>query len=178
MVVAMMLPLTITNVRHVASSSLYRRRQRAIVAFLFGFLAVWMVVQTVIVETSELFARLIGWEAAGVVAMVVAALWEVAAIKRRRLRRCHRTVPLAPHGWRADADCVRYGVTTGFSCVTMCWALMVAAAAFSHSLLVMGVLFGVQMSGRYQQRPSPVFAALGVLGVCLLSLAVQLPHHN
>jgi hypothetical protein len=32
-------------------------------------------------------------------------------------------------------------------------------------------LFGVQMSGRYQQRPSPGLAALAVLGVCLLSLA-------
>ena len=69
------------------------------------------------------------------------------------------------------ADCAHYGVTTGFSCVTMCWALMVAAVAFSHSLMVMTVLFGVQMSGRYKQRPSQVLAALAVLGVCLLSFA-------
>ena len=173
MVIAMMVPLTITNVRHVAQSSLWRRRNRAIAGFLVGYLAVWLIVQAIIVETCGLLAPLVGWGAVGVVAMVTAALWEIAPIKRRRLRRCHRTVPLAPHGWRADADCARYGVSTGFSCVTMCWALMVAAAAFSHSLLVMTVLFGVQASGRYQRRPSPVFAALAVLGVCLLAFAAD-----
>jgi predicted metal-binding membrane protein len=121
-------------------------------------------------------APLIGWETAAGVAILAAALWEVSPIKRQRLRRCHRTVPLAPRGWRADVDCAHYGVTTGFSCVTTCWALMVAAAAFAHSFLVMGVLFGVQLSGRYQQRPSPILAALAVLGVCLLSFAALFPH--
>ncbi len=173
MVIAMMVPLTITNVRHVAQSSLWRRRHRAIAGFLVGYLAVWLVIQTIIVETWGLLAPLVGWVTAGGVAMVAAALWELAPIKRRRLRRCHRTVPLAPRGWRADVDCARYGVSTGLSCVTMCWALMVAATAFSHSLMVMTVLFGVQASGRYQRRPSPVLAALAVLGVCLLAYAVD-----
>jgi predicted metal-binding membrane protein len=173
MVIAMMVPLTITNVRHVAQSSLWRRRNRAIAVFLVGYLAVWLVVQTIIVETWGLLAPLVGWGTAGGIAMVAAALWEIAPIKRRRLRRCHRTVPLAPRGWRADADCAHYGVSTGLSCVTMCWALMVAAAVFSHSLMVMAVLFGVQVSGRYQRRPSPVRAALAVLGVCLLAITVD-----
>jgi predicted metal-binding membrane protein len=174
MVIAMMVPLTITNVRHVAQSSLWRRRNRAIAGFLVGYLAVWVVVQTIIVETWGLLIPLVGWGAAAGIAMIAAALWEVSPIKRRRLRRCHRTVPLAPRGWRADADCARYGVSTGFSCVTVCWALMVAAAAFSHSVVVMAVLFGVQASGRYQRRPSPVVAALVVLGVCLLAFAADL----
>src|SRR5215217_8169302 len=173
MVIAMMLPLTLANVRHVALSSLWRRRHRAIAAFLVSFIAVWIVVQSAIVGTWGLLTPLVGWQTVGGVAMVAAALWELAPIKRQRLRRCHRTVPLAPHGWRADADCARYGVTTGFSCVTTCWALMVAAAAFSHSLMVMTVLFGVQLSGRYQRRPSPKLAALAVLGVCLLAITVD-----
>lgn len=171
MVIAMMLPLTLANVRHVAWSSLWRRRHRAIAAFLVGYLAVWIVVQAGIAGAWGLMASLTGWATAGGVAMAAAALWEVSPVKRQRLRRCHRTVPLAPRGWRADADCARYGVTTGLSCVTMCWAIMVASAAFAHSFLVMIVLFGVQMSGRYQRRPSPSLAALAVLGVCLLSLA-------
>lgn len=178
MVIAMMVPLTLTNVRHVALSSLWRRRHRAIAVFVVGFLAVWIVVQTIIVGIWQLFAPFVGWQVAGSVAMVVAALWEVAPVKRQRLRRCHRTVPLSPRGWQADADCAYYGVTTGFSCVTMCWALMVAAAAFSHSLMVMGVLFTVQMSGRYQQRPSWVLAALAVLAVCMLSLAAGSLHNS
>jgi predicted metal-binding membrane protein len=178
MVIAMMLPLTLANVRHLSLSSLWGRRHRAIAAFLVGYLAVWIVVQIVIVGgTWGLLVPLIGWETAAGIAMVTAALWEVSPIKRQRLRRCHRTVPLAPRGWRADADCAHYGVTTGFSCVTMCWALMVTATAFFHSFLVMSVLFGVQLSARYQQRPSPVLASLAVLGVCLLSFAALLPHH-
>ena len=177
MVIAMMLPLTLANVRHVALSSLWRRRHRAIAAFLVGYTGVWIVVQTVIVEAWGLLDPHIGWETAGGIAMVAAALWEIAPAKRQRRSRCHRTVPLAPRGWRADADCAHYGVTTGFSCVTMCWALMIASAAFSHNLMVMIVLFGVQMSGRYQQRPSPVLAALAVLGVCLLTFAAWFPHH-
>jgi hypothetical protein len=43
--------------------------------------------------------------------------------------------------------------------------------------MVMTVLFGVQMSGRYQQRHSPALAALAVLGVCLLSIAALFAHH-
>jgi predicted metal-binding membrane protein len=113
MVMAMMVPLTLTNVRHVALSSLWRRRHRAIAAFLVGFLAVWIVVQSAIVGTWRLLAPLVGWQTAGGVAMVAAALWELAPVKRQRIRRCHRTVPLAPRGWRADADCARYGVTYG-----------------------------------------------------------------
>src|SRR5918998_5324965 len=49
MVIAMMVPLTITNVRHVAQSSLWRRPHRAIRGFPVGFLAVWLLVQTIIV---------------------------------------------------------------------------------------------------------------------------------
>jgi predicted metal-binding membrane protein len=170
MVIAMMLPLTLANVRHVAWSSLWRRRHRAIAAFLAGYLAVWILVQAGIAGAWGWMASFTGWERAGIVALVAAVLWELSPIKRQRLHHCHRTVPLAPRGWRADADCARYGVTTGLSCVTMCWALMAACAAFAHSFLVMIVLFGVQLSGRYQRNPSPSLAALAVCGVYLLAI--------
>ncbi len=170
MVTAMMLPLTLANVRHVAWSSLWRRRHRAILAFLAGYLAVWTLVQAGIAGAWGLMASFTGWETAGIVAMVAAVLWEVSPVKRQRLHHCHRTVPLAPRGWRADADCARYGVTTGLRCAVMCWALMAACAAFAHSFPVMIVLFGVQLSGRYQRYPSPVLAALAVVGVCLVAI--------
>lgn len=169
MVTAMMLPLTIANIRHVAWSSFWRRRHRAIAAFVGGYLAVWILVQAGIAGAWGLMASLTGWQTAGFVAMAAAVLWEVSPVKRQRLRRCHRIVPLAPRGWRADADCARYGVATGLSCVTMCWAIMAACAAFAHSFLVMIVLFGVQLSGRYQRHPSSILAGLAVLGVCLLA---------
>jgi predicted metal-binding membrane protein len=177
MVAAMMLPLVLANVRHVALSSLWRRRHRAMAAFLVGYLCCWAVAQTVIQGTLGFLTPLLGWTSVAGLATVTAVLWGVSPGRKRRLRRCGLTVPLAPRGWRADTDCTRYGVITGLSCVTTCWALMAAVAAFSHSVLVMGVVLGVQVSDRYQRRPSPDLAALAVLGVCLLSLAAGGPHH-
>jgi len=177
MVAAMMLPLVLANVRHVAFSSLWRRRHRAMAAFLVGYLCCWIVAQTVIQGTLGFLTPSLGWTLVAGLAMVTAVLWGVSPGRKRRLKRCGLTVPLAPRGWRADTDCARYGVITGLSCVTTCWALMAAVAAFSHSVLVMAVVLGVQVSDRYQQRPSPVLAALAVLGVCLLSLAAGVSHH-
>jgi predicted metal-binding membrane protein len=166
----MMLPFTLANVRHVALSSLWRRRYRAMAAFLVGYLCCWVVVQTVIQGTLGFLAPLLGWTLVAGLVTATAVLWEISPGRKRRLRRCGLTVPLAPpRGWRADTACARYGVITGLSCVTTCWALMAAVAAFSHSVLVMAVVFGVQISDRYQRRPSPVSTSLAILGVCLLS---------
>lgn len=177
MVAAMMLPLTIPNVRHVALSSLWRRRHRAMATFLVGFLCCWVVAQTVIQGAIGFLTPSLGWMLVAGLATVTAVLWGVSLGRKRRLRRCGLTVPLAPRGWRADADCAQYGVITGLSCVTTCWALMAAVAAFSHSLPVMAVVFGVQLSDRYRWRPSPGLTSLVFLGACLLSLAMQFSHH-
>lgn len=163
MVVAMMLPLTIAQLRHVALSSLWRRRHRAAAGFIVGFLAVWIAVEAVLAAAWWGMASLAGATLAAGAVAVAAALWELAPAKRRHLRRCHRTVPLAPSGWRADADCARFGAAMGVSCVGTCWALMLASAAFAHSLPVMLALFGVQLSGRYRQRHSAPLAAAAVL---------------
>ncbi len=173
MVAAMMLPMAIPGVRHVASSSLWRRRHRAIAGFAAGYLAVWMLAMAALTGAVGVAAALAGWTAAAVVAMAAAALWELAPVKRRLLRRCGRTVPLAPNGWRADADCARFGAQAGASCVCTCWALMAACVAFAHSLPLMAVLFGVQLAGRYRRHPSPALAALAVLGVCLAAVAAR-----
>lgn len=174
MVIAMMLPLTLASVRHVAFNSLWARRHRAIGGFVAGYLAVWMVAMLAIAGAWALAASLAGWTAAALVAMGAAVAWELAPARRRRLRRCTRTAPLAPRGWRADRDCARFGAASGASCVVACWALMAASAAFAHSLPVMAVLFGVQLSGRYGRSPSPALAAGAVLAVCLASLALRL----
>ncbi len=177
MVAAMMLPLALANVRHVALSSLWRRRHRAMAAFLVGFLCCWVVAQTVIQGTLGLLTPLLGWTLVVGLATVTTVLWEVSPGKKRRLRRCGLTVSLAPRGWWADADCARYGLITGLSCVTTCWAMMAVVAAFSHSVLVMAAVCGAQVNDRYQRRPSLGLTSLVVLGVCLLSLATQSNHH-
>jgi hypothetical protein len=177
MLAAMMLPLALANVRYVAFSSLWRRRHRAMAAFLVGYLCCWALVQTAIQGTLGFFAPLLGYTLVAGLATVTAVLWELTPGMKRRLRRCGLTVSLAPRGWRADTECAKYGVITGLGCVTTCWALMVAVAAFSHSVLVMAVVFGVQVSNRYQRRPSPGLTSLAILGVCLLSFAARFSHH-
>lgn len=178
MVAAMMLPLTVPHVRHVARSG-PGRRHRGVAGFLAGYLAVWMLAMLAIVAAMDAGSRLAGWTVAAGIVTAAAVLWEVAPGRHQLLRRCARTVPLAPRGWRADADCARFGAQAGVSCVTVCWALMAACVVFAHSLPVMAVLFGVQLSGRYRREPSPALAALAVLGVCLVALAARLGggHH-
>lgn len=171
MVAAMMLPLTIPHVRHVARSSLWRRRHRGVAGFLAGYLAVWMLAMTAIVATLDIGGRVAGSVVVVGVATAAAVLWEVAPFRRRMLRRCGRTMPLSPRGWRADADCACFGALAGASCVSVCWALMAVCVVFAHSLPVMAVLFGVQLTGRYRHDPSPAMTALAVLGVCVASLA-------
>lgn len=184
MIVAMMLPLTLASIRHVARSSARPRLLRAIGGFLLGYLAIWMVIMTAITGAWSAIASLAGATVAAVLAMAAAVLWEVAPSKRRMERGCRRTVPLASQGWRADADCARYGVVAAAGCAASCWALMAVCVAFAHSLPVMAVLFGVQLTGRYQRRPSPVLAALVVLAVCVAALVAQAggggahPHHH
>lgn len=179
MVVAMMLPLTIPHVRHVARSSLWRRRHRGIAGFLAGYVAVWMLAMMAIAAALGAGSRLAGWTVVAGVVTAAAVLWEVAPGRPGLVHRCGRTMPLAPRGWRADADCARFGAVAGASCVAVCWALMAACVVFAHSLPVMAVLFGVQLSGRYRRDPSPALAALAVLGVCLVALAARLTggHH-
>lgn len=171
MIVAMMLPLAIPSIRHVARSS--TRRHRATAFFLAGYLAVWMLAMLAITGAWTFAASRAGWTAAAVGAVALAALWEVVPARQRHARRCDRTVPLAAGGWRAHADCARYGATSGIACAGTCWALMAICVAFAHSLPVMAVLFGVQVSGRYR-RLSPSLAALAVLAAGAAAVAVRL----
>ena len=172
MVVAMMLPLTIPGIRGMALSS--TRRHRAVAGFLAGYLAVWMLVMSVLAAGWTFAASLAGWKWAAVGTVAVAALWEAVRPTHRHAEHEHRPGPHAASGWRADADCARHGVTAGIRCVGACWALMAACVAFAHSLPVMVVLFGVQLGGRYGPRIPAGLAALAVLGTGLAAVAARL----
>lgn len=138
---AMMLPSALPAARHVALNSRWRRRQRGGAVFTGAYLAVWLLFGLVAVSLTRL-ARLpegAGWPLAA--ALAVAAGWELTAAKRRCLRACHRTSPLPPDGWKADAACARFGLRYGWAGLGACWALMLAMAIAGHaSLLLMLVL--------------------------------------
>ncbi len=174
MVTAMMVPLILPTVRHVALSSLWRRRHRAAAVFLTSYLAVWVSVSLIMVVTQNVAASLVGELVTVVIAFAAAAAWQLTPTRRRALRRCRRTAPLAPRGWRADRDCARFGVVMGWNCVVTCWALMALAMTAAHSLPVLLVVFGVQLNERLRRRLTTDFGAaiVAVLGVALLAAQV------
>jgi predicted metal-binding membrane protein len=144
MMSAMMLPLTIPSQRHVAFSSLWNRRYRAMVLFTLGYTAVWLISGFAILATVRLAEREIG-VGVQIVTWGAAFLWETVRTKKVLTRRCRLTVPLAPRGWKADTDCLAFGTLIGVSCVGSCWALMAAAMALPHSALAMATAFLIQV---------------------------------
>jgi len=146
MTVAMMLPMVIPSVRTTAERSLWRRRHRAVAFFLGGYLACWAVVG-VLATFIPMYVY------AGAIAFAVAGAWQLTRQKRIALAGCHRTVPLAPFGWRADRDCTRYGGMIGTRCVTSCWAVMVACSLSGHAFAACAGVTAIGMIERYTWRP-------------------------
>lgn len=137
MVMAMMFPLVIPQVRQAAFHSLWSRRYRAIGVFLTGYMAPWLGFGAVVILIQGELA--IARRASTIVAILIAAVWQASACKRRALNRCHQVLPLAPRGWRANWDCLRFGWRIGTACVCACWALMLVCAVSDHSVLTMCV---------------------------------------
>ncbi len=159
MVAAMMLPLTLEAARITAVRSFWYRRHRAIAAFLVGYLCVWGLIGAVAspLRTNGMLAGLV---------LAAAATWQVTAMKRRMLRGCHLTIPLAPRGWRADVACMRYGRLVGIRCAGNCGLLMLACAASGHSLVLMICATAIGVVER--ARPGSAYA----LAASLLFLSV------
>ncbi len=163
MVAAMMLPLIIHRVWVTAASSLWARRHRAIAGFLGGYFVPWLVLGIVIAAMRQ--GSWTHSDSAAALCFVAAALWQLTPIHRRALAACHRTQPLAPLGWRADRDCIRFGGTIGIACVWSCWPLMVACAFAGHSAIAMTGGMAVGAAERWSFRPRARAAVLGTLAI-------------
>jgi predicted metal-binding membrane protein len=170
MLLAMMLPLVRGPVRVTAGRSLWSRRNRAISGFLAGYLAVWTGAGAAALAAFAVAGTRYWLEpaAGGAVAFAVAALWQQTPTRRRALMACHRTLPLAPRGWRADRDCVRYGWTIGTACLVTCWPLMAACLFLPHSTVAMagaGILAGIE---RYTPRPDQRMIRAGMVAAAVV----------
>jgi hypothetical protein len=174
MVVAMMFPFTVGSVQVTAARSLWRRRHRAIVAWLVGYSVPWLLVGLVAALPS---ARMDTTRASAVwvaLAFALAAVWQATDRRARALNACHRTWPLAPTGWRATRDCVRAGWGTSTSCVAVCGPLMVACSLLGHGPLGLVVMVGasaVAVIERYSVRPDPRLLGGGVALHALVALS-------
>lgn len=169
MVVAMMLPVVVPSLRVTAFRSLRRRRHRALAGFLVGYLAVWAIAGAAVCSLVAVAPVLTGdgqgRAAAG--AFLLAGLWQSTHLKKRALVACHRTVPLAPSGWRADRDCLVFGGRIGGSCCAGCWPLMVACTLTGHHVVALLVCGGIGLVERYSWRPPMRPLAVAMLGLAL-----------
>lgn len=147
--VGMMVPLLLPTLRRVALASFWSRRHRAIGACLAGYLVIWTAVALLLAVLLEGSVVLVGPLPTLVIAATVAVRWHFTRARRVALRGCHLLLPLAPSGWRADADCLRLGAATGVHCVLTCWAMMTVVFATGHHVLVAGGVFAVLVVDRY-----------------------------
>lgn len=163
MVVAMMFPFVLDTVRHTAEFSLWRRRHRAIAGFLIGYMAPWLVlggIAAALRQSAWAHSHL-----TAALAFAAATLWLRSPIHLRAEVACHRRLPLAPDGWQADRDCLRFGSAIGSSCVLSCWALMLGCAMAGHGMVAMAGGLAVTVQQRWYFRPrrrAALWIALGL----------------
>jgi len=163
MVAAMMLPLTLASVRVTANGSLWSRRHRAIAGFLAGYFVPWLVLGIVVAAL-----RAASWThtySAASLAFVVAALWQRTSVHAKFLIDCHRRPPLAPAGWQADRDCLRFGAFIGVVCVGSCWPLMVACTFAEHGFVAMTGGMAIGAFERFPYRPRTTAMLVGTLAL-------------
>lgn len=172
MIAAMMVPLELRHLRKTAFSSLRTRRHRAMIGFLLGFIAPWGLLGIV---AAWLCNQPWGHgHAPAAVAFAFATLWVTTPLRARALVSCHRTVPLAPSGWRANVDCVRFGSLVGTACTTTCWPFMIACALSGHSPIAMagGAALGAIERLSFRPRYRTILAGAGGLTIVYLALAL------
>jgi predicted metal-binding membrane protein len=176
MVVAMMVPVTLPAVRHVALNSMRHRRKRAMALYTTVYVGCWALFGIGALATEEILTDDLGIGARALLALALAAAacWQLTRAKRRALFACGRTVPLPPHGRRADAGCARFALLQAQRCIVSCWAIMlVMVAAGASSLAWMGALTGLVLAeeltiaGRRLTRPAAGALAAAALAVAL-----------
>jgi predicted metal-binding membrane protein len=166
MTIAMMGPAALAGVRHTAVNSLGWRRGRAMAEFSAAYLAIWGLFGFAALATTARLPVVAGWTATAL-ALAAAAAWQLTPVKRRWLRDCHRSVPLPPQGWRAEAGAVWFGLRNGCACLGSCWCLMLVMMVVPGAhLLWTAALTGIVTTERMLARPRRVtrLAALA-LGV-------------
>lgn len=169
MTLVMVPVLSLPLIRFVAARSFASRRTLAVMEFLCGLWAVWTMVGFALVPLVVLIAVLLpGHHLAAPLAFGFAALWQITPIKRSALQRCHRTVALSASGWRADRDCVAFGLLAAPQCVASCWPMMFACALAAHSIPALGVVLAIAMHERAAHAPQPARYAFPLAGFALV----------
>jgi len=157
MTAAMMLPLIITPLRHVRDRSFARRRARATILFVAGYVMVWMIAGVVL----QLVAFAARWAAPAPLlcfglAVATAILWQVSPTKQWCLNRCHHRPDLAAFGTAADRDAFDFGLTNGASCASSCWSLMLATLLVGQGHILGMIAVTLFVFAEQLESPAPL----------------------
>ena len=158
MLVAMMLPSTLSLVGLFVGVIAHRRDRRGILASLIGgYLVVWLGAGLVALAADTALhglSRHVGWieshpwaVAAAVVAL--AGAYQFSPVKERCLEKCRSPRLLIFAAWRGQrplAEAFTLGVRHGRYCVGCCWALMLVMFALGLGSLGWMLLLGVVMA--------------------------------
>lgn len=172
MILAMMFPLLLHPVRHVALRSFPRRRAQAVGCFLAGYCGVWLAAGWIasLAVLALIVSGIISPRTLGTASLAIAAAWQLSRTRRLAMRRCHRSVPLVPWGWRADLDCLRFGAAQGRDCLVVCGPAMFAMLA-AHDLLLCAALAILLFVERGRPDASAVPIAAFLAGIAAILLA-------
>ncbi|CAN5419082.1 hypothetical protein BH10PSE6_BH10PSE6_05020 [soil metagenome] len=169
MAVAMMAPLLAPPLRHVVGRSYRWRRGRAVAGFLGGYGAVWGLagIASAALITGLAVTGDAGTPMVGATALLLAAAWQYCPLRLAALRRCHRTMALAPRGWAADRHCLRYGIQHGSACLASCLPVMLATMlAFPGvpAAMLLGLWLYIERGFRRDDRlvPAVLMVASGL----------------
>jgi predicted metal-binding membrane protein len=156
MLTAMMLPMLVAPLRHVLDRSFIRRRARAVLLFVAGYTAIWMAAGILLIAVS-LAVRLLTPESylPGVLAAIIALIWQCSPFKQRCLNRGHNHSELAAFGTAADLDAIRFGATHGIWCVGSCWALMLLPELFPRGHIAVMAAVTLWLNAERFDRPMP-----------------------
>ena len=170
MVTAMMVPLTLPAVRHLALNSVRGRRRRAMALFTAAYVVAWVAFGVAALGVDHLLSEHAGLPDRAVLAMAlgVAAAWQLTRAKRRALFACGRTVPLPPFGRRADAGSVRYALLQARRCLQSCWALMlvmVVAGSLAWMVVLTALVVAEELTIRGRRLTRPAAALLAAAAV-------------
>jgi hypothetical protein len=153
MVLAMMGPVMVPRVRHVAATCVGRVRAAATAATVAGALLVWSVVGVGVIGASAVGLTLdpgrMPLAVAGVGLLVAA--YQLSPAKATALSRCHAI--RVPRGEADGLGRLTAGVAYSGWCVVSCGPAMVAMALTRHSLLLMVVLTVGLTAERVAHRP-------------------------
>jgi predicted metal-binding membrane protein len=157
MTAAMMPPVIAAPLRHIHNRSFARRRARAMVLFVAGYMLAWMAagVGLQAVALAARSAAPASW-AYFDVAAVTALLWQISPAKQWCLNRCHRRPHLAAFGAAADRDAFEFGLMNGVSCVGACWGLMLPMLLVQHGHMLAMIVVTLFVSAERLENPAPL----------------------